>query len=106
MSLYFVWDATYEALPGNTLPRNLIANEIRTMKLGIRGMMEAQHNFGFNTPADDGSHWGGHVTAALIGTTPGAVTTPQKGSIYINTTTFPSPQIFDGAVWTGGWVLD
>lgn len=87
MAITFVWDAAFEAAPGNDLARSLIDNEIRLIARGIRERMEDEHEWGFNTELDTGVHRAGYVTVMGKGNAAAmaAVTNMQQGSLYLMT---------------------
>lgn len=80
----FTWDSTYEGMPGSTLSRAMIDNELRKVRSGVREIMEIEHNWGPYTNEDDGSHIPGETTVMLKGnaTTRDALTNVQEGALY------------------------
>ena len=87
MAITFVWDAAFEAAPGDGLARSLIDNEIRLIPRGIRERMEDEHEWGFNTELDTGVHRAGYVTVMGKGNAAAmaAVADMQQGSLYLMT---------------------
>ena len=84
MAITFTWDSGYEGQPSSALSRSAIDNEIRKARLGVRGIMEREHNFGPYNDADDGSHIGGATTVLLKGNaaTRDGLTNVQEGALY------------------------
>lgn len=80
----FTWNSGYEGQPDNSLARNMIDNELRKMRRGVRERLEREHNFGPYAEKDDGSHRPGRTTVLLSGdaTTRDNLTNVQEGALY------------------------
>lgn len=83
--LSFSWDSAYESTPGTGLSRGSIDDTIRQMSRGIRQRMEREHNFGYDTEADDGTHRPGKTTVALRDSEAVrlALANMQDGAVYV-----------------------
>lgn len=101
--LTFDWNTLYEATPGDGLSRGSIDDTERQMSRGIRERMEREHNFGYNTELDDGTHRPGLTTVALMddAATMAALTDMQDGAVYVQDDgTDIKVHVYNGATWT------
>lgn len=102
--IYFVWDSQYEGSPSSALNRALIDDEIRTMRRGLRGIMEEDHFFGPLVPepeSDPGHHRPGYVQVADIGAS-APTSNRHTGALFINTASTEGDvklQLFNGSTW-------
>jgi hypothetical protein len=83
--LSFDWDSNYEGTPGDGLSRGSIDDTIRQMIRGVRERMEREHNWGYDTENDDGTHIPGQTTVALKDDSAAraALSDMQDGAIYV-----------------------
>lgn len=102
--IYFVWDSQYEGTPSSALNRAMIDDEIRTMRRGLRGIMEEDHFFGPLVPEPDidpGHHRPGFVQVADIGAS-APTSNIHTGALFINTASTEGDvklQLFNGTSW-------
>ena len=62
--LSFDWNAIYETTPADGLSRGSIDDVIRQISRGVRQRMSREHNFGYTSEKDDGTHRPGKTTVA------------------------------------------
>lgn len=86
MSVFsFTWDTAYEASPSSGLSRGSIDDILRQLNRGLRERFEVEHNVGYTTESDDGTHIPGKTTVALMDDAAAlaALSDMQDGAVYV-----------------------